>query len=113
MLVGEIGIDHHTALHDLRHWQILAIIRGYRKREAGNWRIVRWQSWIICRLMGAKDLERPTDLIELPDDIDMQPDEISEEDYNDALAIIRKANAATVVPDGHAQAVQSGSAVRP
>ena len=33
MLVGEIGIDRRAFLYDLRYWEVLRIIRGYRRRD--------------------------------------------------------------------------------
>lgn len=33
MLVGEIGIDHHTFLYELKFYQVRRIIRGYRRRN--------------------------------------------------------------------------------
>ena len=33
LLVGEIGIPHHTFLYELKFWQVRRIIRGYRRRN--------------------------------------------------------------------------------
>ena len=33
MLVGEIGIDRRAFLYDLRYWEVLCIIKGYRRRD--------------------------------------------------------------------------------
>ena len=33
LIVGEIGIDHHTFLYDLKFYQVRRIIRGYRRRN--------------------------------------------------------------------------------
>lgn len=33
LLVGEIGIDHHSFLYELRFYQVRRIIRGYRRRN--------------------------------------------------------------------------------
>ena len=33
MLVGEIGIDRRAFLYDLRYWEVLRIIKGYRRRD--------------------------------------------------------------------------------
>ena len=33
LLVGEIGIDHHTFLYELKFYQVRRIIRGYRRRN--------------------------------------------------------------------------------
>ena len=91
--MGEIGIDHHTALYELKQWQIIAIINGYRKREHGAWRMTRWQTWLILCAMGDKDHARPEDLCELPGDGEQaEQEEISEEEYNETLELIRQAN---------------------
>lgn len=33
MLVGEIGIDRRAFLYDIRYWEVLRIIKGYRRRD--------------------------------------------------------------------------------
>lgn len=33
MLVGEIGIDRRAFLYDMRYWEVLRIIKGYRRRD--------------------------------------------------------------------------------
>ena len=33
MLVGEIGIDRRAFLYDLRYWEVLRVIKGYRRRD--------------------------------------------------------------------------------
>ena len=33
MLVGEIGINRRAFLYDLRYWEVLRIIKGYRRRD--------------------------------------------------------------------------------
>ena len=33
MLVGEIGIERRAFLYDLRYWEVLRIIKGYRRRD--------------------------------------------------------------------------------
>ena len=92
--MGEIGINHHTALYDLKLWQILSIIRGYRRKELGAWRTARWQTWLILCGMGAKDLHSPDDLLELPGDGELaEREEISDDEYQATLDLIRHANA--------------------
>ena len=63
LLVGEIGIEHQTALYELRLWQILSIIRGYRHKEHTAWRMTRWQTWWILQGLGAKSISEPEDLL--------------------------------------------------
>ena len=33
MLVGEIGIDRRAFLYDMHYWEVLRIIKGYRRRD--------------------------------------------------------------------------------
>lgn len=54
--MGEIGVDRHTFLYELKHWEILSIIRGYRRRAHTAWETTRWQTFLIAKMLGAKDI---------------------------------------------------------
>jgi hypothetical protein len=45
--VGEIGIQHETFLYELRHWQVRAIIKGYRRRQQPSWEQARMNAFYI------------------------------------------------------------------
>lgn len=91
--MGEIGVAHTIALTELKQWQIIAIINGYRRRELGAWRMTRWQTWVLLCAMGDNKHDRPEDLCELPGDGEQaEQEEISDEEYQQTLDLIRKAN---------------------
>ena len=94
MFVGEIGYDRHEFLYDLKQWEIMLIIRGYRRRQRIFCDMVRWQTYIT--LMPQADLPKngimsATDLIKFPWDEDTG-DIISEEDVEDLTNLIAEAN---------------------
>lgn len=60
--MGEIGINHHTALDTLRLWQIRAIIRGYQKRHREQWHQTRFLAWIVANGFGGK-IDQPEELV--------------------------------------------------
>lgn len=89
--MGEIGIDRKEVLYALKIWEINAIISGYRKREVYAWRMNRWQTFLILRAIGAK-IDTQEDLLELPGDCDHEDEELSEEEYEASMELIRNAN---------------------
>lgn len=60
--MGEIGIDRHEFLYELKLWEINSIVEGYRRRARAVWDASRWQTWLLLCSMGAKGLHRPEDL---------------------------------------------------
>lgn len=65
--MGEIGIDRRTFLYELKHWEILSIIRGYRRRAHTDWETTRWQTFLIAKMMGAKNMgDAPDEWFPLP-----------------------------------------------
>lgn len=81
ILVGEIGIDRHELLYELRLWEIRSILSGYRRRERIQWEAIRWQTWCILNALGSK-IHSLADLLPLPweDEFEDAPsqDEIEE-----------------------------------
>lgn len=81
ILVGEIGIDRHELLYELRLWEIRSILSGYRRRDRVQWETIRWQTWCILNALGAK-IHSLADLLPLPweDEFEYAPsqDEIDE-----------------------------------
>ena len=49
--MGEIGIPHDRFLYGLRHWEIEAIIRGYRRRQRPSWEQARLNAFYIMSAM--------------------------------------------------------------
>ena len=64
--MGEIGIDRHEFLFELRLWEINAIVEGYRMRARTTWDATRWQTWLILCALGAKGLHEPEKLQRFP-----------------------------------------------
>lgn len=49
--MGEIGIEHDRFLYGLRHWEIEAIIRGYRRRQRPSWEQARLNAFYVMSAM--------------------------------------------------------------
>ena len=49
--MGEIGIERDRFLYGLRHWEIEAIIRGYRRRQRPSWEQARLNAFYIMSAM--------------------------------------------------------------
>lgn len=77
--MGEIGFCRDEFLHDLRWWEIKAIIRGYNNRHRHIWSATRWQTYNLMQAFcGSDNLKKsgiynPTDLIRFPWDDDKKP----------------------------------------
>ena len=98
--MGEIGIEHHTALHDLRFWQIQQAIDGYNRRHRDDWSMTRWQTYnLIAAQCGGENLSKsgihsPMDLIRFPWEKLDTPPETSQADIDELQELIRQENAA-------------------
>lgn len=55
MLVGEVGISRREFYHDLRWWEVKAIIRGYNARHHHGWEQARLVAYNARFCMGSKD----------------------------------------------------------
>lgn len=55
--MGEIGYNRNEFLHDLKDWEIRAIISGYRKRERTYCMMTRWSTFMIMST-GMADLKK-------------------------------------------------------
>lgn len=67
--MGEIGWDRSEFLHELRLWEIKAIIKGYRARTREMWMASRLNAFFIMSSMcdlKKSGIRRDTDLIEFP-----------------------------------------------
>lgn len=49
--------------------EYLLRLKAEEKRMIERWEIARWQSFVACRVAGAKSIKRPQDLLKLPTDI--------------------------------------------
>ena len=93
--MGEIGIERNTALYQLQMWEIHLIIRGYRKRATAHLHAVRWQTFILARIQGAKlddgtELRDPRQLLVLPGETPFGA--VSESDIKALQDAIREEN---------------------
>lgn len=90
MLVGEIGIPHHTALYDLTMVDIHLAIRGYRRRERTQYINTRWLIFSIAKMMGgAKDIDTPEEFC--PFGWESQSKEKQEEDKEQLQRLLEEA----------------------
>lgn len=82
MLVGEIGIDRHVFLYELKLWELNAIVAGYRRRSHTMWEATRWQTFLILCALGAKSIHTPEDIQKFPWEVEDEDDgdEVTEED---------------------------------
>ena len=98
--MGEIGYSRQEALYELKLWEIILIIRGYRRRQRIFCDMVRWQTYIS--LMPHADLAKnginaATDLIRFPwdeteDEEDGTNTTISDEEVQRLRDLIRQEN---------------------
>lgn len=101
--MGEIGIDRHVFLFELKHWEIEAIIEGYYRRYSHQWSSVRWLAFHILHAMPycKFDAKTPEEMFPLPWD---EKKTVNEEDIKEISDIIerekelaRKINKGTVL----------------
>jgi hypothetical protein len=90
--VGEIGISPHEFLYELSYWEVLRIIRGYRRRGRLRDQLIAEAVFAAMHTMRDSKGKTVKDffpmLFEDPDDDDREPAEpLSEEDnaYEQAL----------------------------
>ena len=91
--MGEIGIPRNDFLYKLRFWEINAIIKGYRRRYREHWEMMRYLGLTFCNLMGAK-LNSVQDYLPWPWDDKFSGKELTEEEVNELLELMRKENEA-------------------
>ena len=84
--MGEIGIPRHEFLYELNYWEVLRIIRGYRRRGRLRDQLIAEAVFAAMHTMRDSKGKTVKDffpmLFEDPDDDDPEPAEpLSEEDY--------------------------------
>ena len=86
MLVGEIGIDRRAFLYDLRYWEVLRIIKGYRRRDWLKLQLMAECTYAAMYAMrdpkGMTPQKMFPDLFK-PEDDDTPAPEITEQDAKD------------------------------
>lgn len=83
-------------LYDLQYWEIICIIRGYRRRDRTPHILARQLAfWLVKSSMAKTDeIVDPADMWHLPwDDEDLDDEPISQSDHDDLVALINAANA--------------------
>lgn len=79
LFVGEIGINWHDYLYELRYWHILLISRGYAKRQRPAWEQARLAAYSSAFALGSKNT--PPEIQEwLPFPWEQQQEKILEAD---------------------------------
>ena len=91
--MGEIGRDRHEFLYEMQYWEILLIIRGYRRRGVLQYQLQRMQVFASTfAFAGNKDGKKPQDLWPLYFDHYKTAPAISEEDRKELLDLINNEN---------------------
>ena len=93
LLVGEIGIPRNEFLYVLKLWEINAIVKGYRRRNREHWEMSRHLGLTLCNVMGAK-IDSAHDYLPLPWDDITTKKELTEEDVNELMELMRRENEA-------------------
>jgi len=101
--VGEIGIPRHEFLYELSYWEVLRIIRGYRRRGRLRDQLIAEAVFAAMHTMRDSKGKTVKDffpmLFEDPDDDDREPAEpLSEEDYAYEQALMDNFNFGTKQP---------------
>lgn len=91
LLVGEIGIPRNEFLYVLKLWEINAIVKGYRRRNREHWEMSRHLGLTLCNVMGAK-IDSAHDYLPLPWDDITTKKELTEEEVNELMELMRKEN---------------------
>ena len=95
--MGEIGIEHDRFLYGLRHWEIQAIIRGYRRRQRPSWEQARLNAFYIMSAMAdlsKAGIRSDRDLITFPweKDAPIQSDIPSDEEVEEMRQLMKQLN---------------------
>ena len=109
LLVGEIGIPRNEFLYVLKLWEINAIVKGYRRRNREHWEMSRHLGLTICNVMGAK-IDSAHDYLPLPWDDITTKKELTEEDVNELMELMRKENEA-IEKKGNSEKINAAHAV--
>ena len=97
--MGEIGISRHEFLYELTYWEVLRIIRGYRRRGRLRDQLIAEAVFAAMHTMRDSKGKTVKDffpmLFEDPDDDDREPAEpLSEEGYAYEQALMNAWNMA-------------------
>lgn len=93
--MGEIGIQHETFLYELRHWQVRAIISGYRRRQQPAWEQARMNAYFIMSAsanLAESGYHSDKDLIRFPweEEEKVLPDEKDVDEVQKLIASVNK-----------------------
>lgn len=92
--MGEMGYNRHEFLYELKQWEIIATIRGYRKRQRVFCDMTRWQAYVsLMPHVKLKEcgINSEKDLLHFSWD-NTEEEAISDEDANDLLQLIDSVN---------------------
>lgn len=90
LVVGEIGISPHEFLYELSYWEVLRIIRGYRRRGRLRDQLIAEAVFAAMHTMRDSKGKTVKDffpmLFEDPDDDDREPADITDEEIAELQA---------------------------
>ena len=113
--MGEIGIPRHEFLYELSYWEVLRIIRGYRKRDRLTHQLIAEAVFAAMHTMRDSKGKTVKDffpmLFEDPDDDDREPADITDEEIQQLQAEMDAWNSAHQAP-AEPQPEQSESTTR-
>jgi hypothetical protein len=96
--VGEIGIQHETFLYELRHWQVRAIIKGYRRRQQPSWEQARMNAFYIMSAqanLSESGVYTDRDLLRFPWEEEAPAELPDEDEVNNTRNMLQKLNKQT------------------
>lgn len=95
--MGEIGIPRDQFYFGLRHWEIQAIIRGYRRRQRPNWEQARLAAFFIMTAQAdltKSNIYSDRDLIRFPWEAEIaEKDKPSDEEVEKFRKVLQAENA--------------------
>ena len=88
--MGEIGIPRHEFLYEIQYWEVLRIIRGYRRRGRLRDQLIAEAVFAAMHTMRDSKGKTVKDffpmLFEDPDDDDREPADITDEEIAELQA---------------------------
>lgn len=86
--MGEIGIPRHEFLYELSYWEVLRIIRGYRKRDRLTHQLIAEAVFAAMHTMRDSKGKTVKDFFPMlfEDDDDREPADITDEEIAELQA---------------------------
>lgn len=104
--MGEIGQPRKEVLYELKLWEIILIIRGYRRRYKTYCEMTRWKTWVIAGTqvkLSDSGIHCPEDMLPLPwdekDENGFSGTTVTKEEEERLRAMMREENEKSGVTD--------------